>query len=417
MIGKFTQNIRAILIASMESRTVQFPQGFYWGSATSSHQIEGGLHNDWTEWEQSPRRLAFLRNKGLEPTEFISGLGGNSWQHLEDDITCLKMINSTAYRFSLEWSRIEPEEGRFDQAALQKYRDFIIRLRAEGIEPFVTIWHWSLPVWVRDRGGWTNQQIVKYFTRYSEQVAHALPEVKFWLTINEPNIYAGKSYLQGDFPPQRHNIFSYLTVTQRLIAAHRAIYQAIKKINPEAQVGIVTNNIDFDSAGGVVNNFLARCANRWWNEYILECIKDCQDIIGLNFYFHNRINYGFNKNENHQVSDMGWELYPQSIKPVLLKLKKYHKPIYITESGLADEADVNRAWYIKGILTAVAEAIAEGVDVRGYFYWSLLDNFEWAEGFAKKFGLFSVNRQTYERTARPSAAVYGAIAKTNSFTT
>lgn len=400
----------------MEPKIIQFPRGFYWGAATSSHQIEGGLHNDWTEWEQSAPRLAFLANKGLKSADFISGLGGNSWEHLEDDIACLKMINSTAYRFSLEWSRIEPEEGTFDHVALQKYRDFIIRLQVEGIEPFVTIWHWSLPLWVRDKGGWTNREIIKYFTRYSEKVAEALPEVKFWLTINEPNIYAGKSYLQGDFPPQRHNIFSYLTVTRHLIAAHRASYQAIKKLRPYVQVGIVTNNIDFDSAGGPVNNLLASFANRWWNEYILNRIIDCQDMIGLNFYFHNRINYGFNKNENQKVSDMGWELYPQSIKPVLLKLRKYNKPIYITESGLADEKDSNREWYIKGILQAVSEAIAEGADVRGYFYWSLLDNFEWAEGFGKKFGLFSVNHQTYERTARASAAVYASIAKTNGFT-
>lgn len=397
----------------MNKQSLAFPQGFYWGTATSAHQVEGGLINDWSEWEKSADRLAYLKGKNLDPLEFQSGLAANSWEHLEDDITCMKEVNSNAYRFSLDWSRIEPEEGKFDQAALEKYHSFIKRLKEENIEPFVTLWHWPVPLWLRDKGGWQNKNIVTYFKNFTKKVVESFPEVKFWLTLNEPNVYAGKSYLEGSWPPLKKNLFLYFRVTHNLIRAHRAAYETIKKIKPSCQVGIVSNLIDFDSAGGVINNILAAVARWAWNDYILKRIKNHGDFIGMNFYFHNRVNYGFSKNKNEKVSDMGWELYPQSVKSLLLNIKKYNKPIYITENGLADSNDTYRAWYITEVLKSVAEAIQEGVDVRGYFYWSLLDNFEWAEGFAMKFGLFSIDRTTWKRIARPSTKVYAEIAKHN----
>ncbi len=397
----------------MESQPFKFPKGFLWGTATSAYQIEGGLINDWSEWEKSPSRIAFLKAKNLNPADFQSGLAANSWNNLEADIACIKKLNNNTYRFSLEWSRIEPEEGQFNQEALKKYHDFIVRLKAEGIEPFVTLWHWPLPLWLRDQGGWTNKKIIDYYRRYVDIVVKALPEVIFWLTLNEPTIYAGKSYLEGAWPPQKKNFFLYLRVLKYLIKSHEVAYTTIKKINKDARVGIVMNNIDFDPAPGVLNKMLAGIINWWWNERILNKIKHYQDIIGLNFYFHNRINYGFSKNKNKKVSDMGWELYPQSITAVLLRLKKYSLPIYITENGLADSKDTYRAWYIKEVLGYIHKAIKAGVDVRGYFYWSLLDNFEWDKGFGPKFGLFSVDIKDWLRLARPSAEVYAEIAKNN----
>lgn len=397
----------------MEKQLFTFPKGFYWGTATSAHQIEGGLVNDWSEWEKSENRLAYLKNKNFDPLEFQSGLAANSWEHLEDDIACIKELNNNAYRFSLDWSRIEPEEGKFNEAVLEKYHSFIKRLKEENIEPFVTLWHWPIPLWLRDKGGWQNKNIVSYFERFTKKVVELFPEVTFWLTLNEPNVYAGKSYLEGSWPPEKKNPFLYFKVTHNLIKAHKAAYDAIKKIKPSSQIGIASDLVDFESGGGLINNFLVSLARRLWNHYFLKRIKNYSNFIGINFYKHNRINYGLWKNANEKMSDMGWELYPTGIKGVIRQAQQYNKPIYITENGLADSKDVNRAWYITEVLKSVAEAIKEGADVRGYFHWSLLDNFEWAEGFTMKFGLFSIDRTNWKRIARPSTKVYAEIAKNN----
>jgi beta-glucosidase len=397
----------------MKNEVKSFPKGFLWGAATSSHQIEGGLINDWSEWEKSPRRLADLEARGLNPIEYQSGSAANSWDSFEADISCLKQINASVYRFSIEWSRVEPEEGKFDEEAIAKYRHFIKRLKEEGIEPFVTLWHWTNPLWLRDKGSWENKQVIEYFRRYSAKMVQSFPEVTFWMTLNEPNIFVGKSYIEGTFPPQKKNLLLYLRVYRHLIKAHQVSYQAIKSYNKEAQVGLVTDNIFFD-AKDTLSKFSAVAARWWWNRSFLNKVKHHLDFIGLNFYFRSLLKYGFPRpGENKRVSDMGWELYPWGIKPVIQELSRYHKPIYITENGLADEQDTHRAWYITEVVKSIQEAIAEGADVRGYMHWSLLDNFEWAFGFTKKFGLFFVNRKTWERTARPSAEVYAEIVKRN----
>lgn len=397
----------------MKNDSQLFPKGFLWGAATSSHQIEGGLTNDWSEWEKSPSRMAELEASGHDPKEFQSGLASNSWDHFEADISCLKQIKASAYRFSIEWSRVEPEEGEFDEEAIAKYRHFIQRLKEEGIEPFVTLWHWTNPLWLRDKGNWENQQVVECFRQYTSKIVQSLPEVTFWMTLNEPNIFVAKSYIEATFPPQKINPLLYLRVYRHLIKAHQVSYQTIKSYNKDAQVGVVTDNIFFD-AKDILSKFSAIVARWWWNRSFLNKVKNDLDFIGLNFYFRSLLKYGFPcPGENKRVSDMGWELYPWGIKPVIKELTRYQKPIYITENGLADEHDINRAWYISEVVKSIKEAIAEGADVRGYMHWSLLDNFEWALGFTKKFGLFSVNRNTWERTARPSVAVYAEIVNKN----
>lgn len=398
----------------MTNKILKFPSGFLWGAATSAYQIEGGLINDWSEWEKSPRRLAELKSKGLNPSDFQSGQAADSWHRLEEDIICLKKINATAYRFSLDWSRIEPEEGRFDEAALNRYASFVARLREENIEPFVTLWHWPIPLWLKAKGGWTSSVIIEYFKKYTERVVFALPTVKFWMTLNEPDVFAAHSYLQGNWPPQIKNPLIYLKVNRHLIKAHRVAFDVIKKHLPFSQIGIASHNVYLESAGGLINDFICLVARWWWNFYFFDKIKDKQDFIGLNFYHHRLIKYGFSSNKNEKINDLGWELYPQGILPVLKDLKsRYNKPVYITENGTADEDDDHRAWYLNEILKNVKQAIAEGVDVRGYLHWSLIDNFEWAYGFAPKFGLFSVDRKSFVRTPRPSVEIYKEICGSN----
>lgn len=399
-----------------ENDNVNFPPGFFWGCATSAHQIEGGLENDWSEWEKSPQRLAELKNKQEDPLDFISGKAASSYTEDNADIACLKEINANAYRFSLDWSRIQPREGEFDEEALSYYKQLVLKLRANGIEPFLTIWHWPLPLWVKDQGGWENVKTVEYFKIFTSKLASYFNEdIKFWITLNEPMVYASQSYLVGEWPPQKKSLISTLKVITNLIKAHREAYAIIKQIDASNQVGIAKHNIYFEAGRSLfVNKALKYAADWWWNFHFLDKIKKHQDFIGLNYYFHSFIDYGFNKQFSYdKKSDLQWGLHPEGIKYLLRDLKKYDKPIYITENGLADKGDQHRSWYIREILKNTQEAIKAGVDVKGYFHWSLIDNFEWAAGFKPRFGLYEVDYQTFQRQARPSAQFYADICKNN----
>jgi beta-glucosidase len=416
---------------------LEFPKDFLWGASTSAHQVEGDDHNDWSEWERSPERIRNLelriKNKEfwqgfswsilagqpspLEINNYISGHAAEHYTRYAADFDLAQSLGHNAHRFSIEWSRIEPREGWFDEQELAHYVQVVQALRARGLEPFVTLWHWPLPLWLRDKGGWESRGTARHFARYAEKVARALgPDVRFWITVNEPEIYATNSYLRGIWPPQKKNIFGYGRVTLNLIRAHKAAYATIKQINPAAQIGIAKNNIHFDAAGSkFVNRLLKKIADWWWNFWLLNKIHKQSDFIGLNHYFHNRIDYGFNKNENKIVSDLGWELSPGSLAASARELKKYNLPIYVTEHGLADTDDSRRARFILESLKHLHAAIAVGVPIKGYLHWSLIDNFEWDKGFWPRFGLIEVDYKTQERKVRPSAEVYAKICRENSF--
>lgn len=402
---------------------------FFWGAATSAHQVEGENKNDWTEWEKkNATRLAEKAKQNppkggwpvflsvgiaspLNPENYLSGPACDHYNRYEEDFEMAKSLGHNAHRFSIEWSRIEPEKGKFDENEVEHYRKVVKALRARGIEPFVTLWHWPLPLWAARMGGWKKRKMARYFARYTEHIVRALGnEITYWITLNEPEIYAKNSYFAGVWPPQKHSIFAYFRVLRNLGRGHRHAYYIIKKINPNAMVGIAKNNIYFDAAPkNIVNLALKSIADRWWNRHFLDKIKGAQDFIGLNFYFRNRIHYGFGKNENKTVSDMGRELYPEGIYHVLKDLARYRLPIVITENGVADARDVYRAQFIKETITHILRAKKEGVDVRGYFHWSLLDNFEWNKGFWPRFGLIEMNYRTMERKIRPSAYEYERI--------
>ncbi len=398
------------------AKFLAFPKGFFWGASTASHQIEGGNVNDWSEWEKSPKRMAELKKKNKNPEEYISGKACNSYELFDEDLKRIKEFNLNAYRFSIEWSRVEPEEGKWNEEAIDHYKNVVKKLKENNVEPFVTVWHWTIPLWARDRGGWSSKKILDPFSRFAEKMASELKDVKFWITLNEPEVYAGQSYLIGIWPPQKNNPFVYVKVIRNLIKAHNNIFHVIKKINLEAKIGIANPNIYFEAyKNRFVNIVLKKIVDWWWNFYFLDKTKNGLDFIGLNHYHHSRINYGFHKNENKIVSDFGWELYPESIYHALMDLKKYNKPIYVTEHGLADAKDRYREWFIVESLKNVHRAIDEGANARGYLHWSLLDNFEWAEGFTKKFGLCEVDFKTFKRAPRPSAKIYAEICKNNGF--
>lgn len=409
----------------------KFPENFLWGSATASHQVEGGNVNDWSIWEKkNAERLAkeskkkfgklpvweSIKDEAENPQNYISGIACDHYNRYEEDFDIVKSLGQNAFRFSIEWSRIEPEEGRFDEKEIEHYKKVIKALKVRGIEPFVTLWHWSNPLWISDIGGWENKEIVFYFGRYVKKIVTALDEdVKFWITLNEPDdIYSIFSYLKGVFPPQKRNIYKTIKVFINLIKSHKNAYKIIHENVKNAQVGIANNVVCYEVFNNnFINRILKIISDYFWNFLFLNKILDCQDFIGCNYYHHNEINYGFNKSKNKDRTDVGWNISPKGIYCVLNDLKKYNLPIYITENGIADMMDQKREKFIKDHLIWIAKAMEEGLDVRGYLYWSLLDNFEWDKGFWPRFGLVEVDYKTLERKIRPSAYEYAKICKAN----
>ncbi|MEK7090227.1 MAG: family 1 glycosylhydrolase, partial [Patescibacteria group bacterium] len=231
-------------------------------------------------------------------------------------------------------------------------------------------------------------------------------DVTFWTTFNEPEIYVLNSWYRGIWPPQRKNLWLAISAMRTLRRAHQRAYHALKTGSVNREISVAVNQSYFESAGGFINDAVTKSADWLWNGWFLRHVHNEMDFIGCNYYFHNRINYGFNKNENKRVNDMGWEIYPEGMYHVLLNLKKYNKPIYITENGIADARDTLRADFIKESLRYTLNAIRSGVDVCGYFHWSLLDNFEWDKGFWPRFGLVEVDYQTMERRIRKSAKLF-----------
>src|SRR3989344_4272095 len=395
---------------------LEFPKGFFWGAATSSHQVEGNNHNDWTAWEKANAERLSKESDGKYPPEnYISGRACDHYNRFREDFDIAKSLNHNAHRFSIEWSRVEPEEGKWDEKEIEHYRQVIAALRERGIEPFVTLWHWTIPVWFRDKGGWASKKSPEYFKRFSERMVKEFPDIDFWITLNEPDdIYSIFAYLKGKFPPGEKSILKTIIVLKNLVAGHNAAYVAIRDKNPRAMVGFANNTIYFESQG-LISTVFKVFANAFWNFWFLrKTLKHC-DFIGCNYYHHNILKgFKYNQNENNVTSDVGWEICPAGIYHVLKSLKKYNKPIYITENGIADSSDANREKFIKEHLRWTHKAISEGVDVRGYLYWSLLDNFEWSSGFWPRFGLVDVDYKTLERRIRQSAWAYAKIVKENS---
>lgn len=413
------------------TKLFSFPKNFYWGAGTSSHQVEGGNHNNWTRFEHDyaqhlaqESEASFTHNphwsqfkaEATDPANYISGTTCDHWNRYKEDFDILATLGLNAYRFSLEWSRIEPEEGVFDEEALSHYEDMLLALHQRGITPFVTLWHWTLPLWLADRGGLTDKDFPYYFERYTKTVVERLGKhIHFWITLNEPDVVASHSYLIGHWPPQRKNFFAYRKAERQLVEAHKRSYQMLKAYDHNHQVGIAKHQVAFHVLRPTLwNHLLKFFADQFWNRPWLRKIRHYQDFIGLNHYHRHCIDNWYSKNPNLIQTDFGWEYYPESLEQALTELKRWHLPIYITENGLADAKDTLRQDFIPRALASVARAMEAGVDVRGYLHWSFLDNFEWDKGFWLRFGLIEVDFKTQARTTRKSATLYAEIAKNGS---
>ncbi len=381
---------------------------FFFGASTSAHQVEGWNNNDWTEWEKAnAERLSRESGHRYAPKNYISGRACDEYHRFREDFDIAKALSHNAHRFSIEWSRVEPKEGLFDEKEIGHYREVVLALRERGIEPFVTLWHWTLPLWLSRKGGAEHMLFALYYGRYTKKIVESLgADVRFWITVNEPEVFTGNEYLKKRWPPQKRSLRSWYRSTMHLVHAHRAAYGIIKKRFPKAKVGATMNLVYFESGGGVVNDTIAAGAHFLRDRHFLNHVIAWSDFIGLNYYFHSRVYYGFEKNLNQEVSDMGWEIYPEGIYKVLIDLARRGMPIYITENGLADARDDKRGLFITEHLAYIRRAMEDGADVRGYFHWSLIDNFEWDAGFWPRFGLVEMNYETMARKIRPSAFAY-----------
>jgi len=359
---------------------------FFWGAASSAHQVEGGNTNDFSAGG------------------FDAGRACDHYNLFEKDFDIAQSLSHNAHRFSLEWSRIEPEEGSFSEEALRHYEKVIAALKNRGLEPFVTLWHFTSPIWLSKKGGWANPRAVDSFGRYVRVVvARFKDSVKFWIPLNEPEVYAVLCYLRGKWPPRRCNPLAALAVLNNLREAHRTAYGIIKDLQSSAEVGIAENLV-----GG---SALSRWVFNFFNRGTLQRIKNKLDFIGLNYYMKVSLNPLNPLRKNIKTGDLDWEIYPEGIYQNLKYLARFQKPVFVTENGVADAADRLRADFIKDHVRWANKAKDEGVDLRGYFYWSLLDNFEWHHGFGPRFGLVEVNYDTMERKVRPSASEYSRLIK------
>ncbi len=396
---------------------LKFPQGFLWGTANSAYQTEGGnVHSDWHYWEKSIRRQEDLKKAGLKPEDFLCGKACDFYNRYEEDFALAKSLNHNSIRIGLEWARIEPVEGEFSSAVLDHYEKILQSARFNGLKVFLTLHHYTNPTWFTQKGAFEKKENLKYFLRYVEKVAKRYAtEVDFWLTFNEPEVYVSFSYFLGLYPPQEKSFFKSFQVLQNIISAHNQAY-GVLRMQTQKPVSMAFHLSDIQAVS-MFSEPITFLAHYFANEYILnQTIKFC-DFVGVNYYFHHHVGwFGKRKKSHsgHEQTDLGWGIHPEGIERVLLGLKKYQKPIYITENGLADKHDKKREKFIKEHLYYVHKAIKQGADVKGYLYWCLTDNFEWLMGYGPKFGLIEIDREgLLKRKVRYSAVKFSEICGSN----
>jgi len=416
---------------ALQGEPLRFSNGFLWGSSTSAYQIEGGgTNNNWTLFEDARDEQGRPRiGRGQR-----SGNAADGWKRYKEDIALMKDIHLNAYRFSVEWSKIEPEEGVFSDSVLDHYAQVVNELCAHGIEPMITLHHFTNPLWFEKRGGFLREDSPEILARFADTVVrHFAPHVRFWATINEPSVYAFSGYYLGDFPPARRDPAAAVTVLANLLRSHARLYEVIKRVRPDAQVGLPINLFIFDSPNpwNLLDVLVAHFLNDGVYTSTVEFLKsgvfdfsvpgfpaahfelgrtDLFDFVGLNYY--SRLKYRFSAFGKERfvsiqdapkeaLTDMGWEIYPEGLYRALKMISSHtSKPIYITENGIADDNDRKRAQFIEDHILVANHAIGDGMNVQGYFYWSLIDNWEWTFGFDKRFGLYAVDFSTQKRTLR-----------------
>lgn len=416
--------------------TRQFPADFLWGAATAGHQVEGdNRDSDWWEWE----------HRAGTPCAEPSGRACEHYTRYADDIAIVAELGLDTYRYSVEWARVEPAEGRFSTEELDHYRAMTATVRAAGLNPMLTLNHFTIPRWLADRGGWCAADAPALFGRFCARVVtHLGADVDWWCTLNEPGNVAVGGYL-GLFgwPPGTGDPTAYRQATAGLVDAHRRAREAVKTQWPDAKVGMTHGMQEWvaNRAGAAP----MRRVRQMFEDTFLEAAAD-DDFIGVQTYTRvpvvlpgwmhlpgrliadvapirdrvlppmmQRAFRDLSPGSDDQVrrTDMGYEFRPEAVAATLRRAAAMHpgKPLIVTEHGIATTDDAERVEFIDKGLAAVADVLADGLPVQGYLHWSLLDNFEWVHGYRPRFGLVEVDRTTMARTVRPSARHLGSIAR------
>lgn len=422
----------------MVTARFQFPRNFLWGTATSSHQVEGeNYKNDWWGWEQQADRILHGHR---------SGDACGWWQGMwSQDMDRARETSQNAHRLSLEWSRIEPHPSVWDESALDRYREILQGMKDRGIEPMVSLVHFSHPQWFIENGGWLRDDSAELFERYVHKSVDALKDlVSLWVTINEPNVYIFSGYVEGTFPPGMNSLRAAYQVSRNLVRAHLAAYRKIHALQPQAEVGLAHHYRGFKPADD--RNPLDRTATnfRWrvfnnifpeairsgqlrmllWRESLPELVGT-QDFFGLNYYTSETVDVDITKPDDilkpgdfpddADVSPTGFIANePEGFWEALDWAHEFDLPIYVTENGVEDPEDRIRSRYLACHLRELWRAANFNWKIKGYFHWTLVDNYEWERGWTQRFGLWAMDPKTQVRTKRRAADFYADICKENS---
>ncbi len=425
---------------------LKFPEGFLWGSATAAHHVEGhNINSDWWDWEQVP---GHIRN-GDRSTVACDWWEGERYR---EDFDLAQSLHQNAHRLSIEWSRIEPREGEWSGEAIAFYRRVLTALRERGMTPLVTLYHYTNPRWLVEKGGWETEAVVPLFERFACKAVEELGDLcDFWVTVNEPTGCFLTGYLYGVWPPGKQSFGLAMRVARNMLQAHAAAYRAIHRQQPDALVGIAHSMRPLypENPRSRLNRFLASRIHGLYNHLFFLPLTDgrlrfpmalgtrlpeligTQDYIGLNYYFSHRLAVDLKSPTllfARAVPPRPWgtsfddelaawfghgDLDPDGFYDMTMWCAQFGKPIYITENGICDATDEIRPRYLITSLLALHRAIADGAPVKGYFHWTLVDNFEWKEGYSLRFGLIANDLATQRRTLRPSAEIYSRIACDN----
>jgi len=415
----------------------KFPEGFLWGTSTSAHQVEGNnRNNQWWKWE---------KETDLEE----SGVACDHYNRYKEDIDLMAELGYNAYRFSIEWSRVEPKKGQFDEKEIEHYRNVINYMEEKGIKPIPMLHHYTNPLWFMNEGGWLKEKNVDYFVEFVRKLANEF-EFDYWLTLDEPMLYAFSSCLRDDVPPpylingkwprREKSIKNVFEMASNLLKAHVKSYETIHdhskgKVSLAKAVNILEPASDspLDRWSTEIQDYIV---NGVWLQSLKEGMPkpplsgeefgNVLDFFGLNYFFGNVCYFEESRptppwyyfqvgvKKYCERDYMGWWVYPEGIYKVLRRVHKmFGLPIMITSNGIGTNDDLQRRRFIVNHLKQIRRAIDEGANVTGYMHWSFMDNFEWAMGFEPKFGLVEVDYKTLERIPRKSAYMYGEIAKKN----
>lgn len=420
----------------MPRGTYYFTKNFMWGTATAAHQVEGrNENNTWYAWEQEDGRILDGAQSGL-----ACDWWGGRWR---EDFDRAQAASQNAHRLSIEWSRIQPTPDRWDEDALDRYREMLIGLRERKITPMVTLHHFSEPLWVAEMGGWENEAIIELFSAYVRKSVEALmPYCQLWVPINEPNVFAFSAYVDGVFPPGKKDTRLAVRVLKHMVRAHASAYHLIHELQSEARVGPAIHYREFIPASWFpADRWVANAYSRLFNDAFPRALHDgvfdtilkkhtipgaagTLDFLGLNYYTAERV--GFNPLAPGKffgrrsfptgalMSESGFIAHhPFGMIDCVRWGRQFGAPMIITENGVDDGEDELRPQYILEHLYDLWRVINHNYPVEGYFHWTLVDNFEWERGWSQRFGLWRLDQETQARVRRPSADLYAEICRTN----